>query len=886
MTKRFLFLFCVLCLASLPAAAQFTTVTGTVKDVNGLAYAGGTISASLVVPGGSSPTLNGVGFTGSMSPIGLDGTGSFTARLADNNVVLPSGTQWKFQVNIAGVPPPLGTGPQTCIATVTITGAAQSISSSFSSCPALSNTGGGGGVVGGTFGASPSSGYTFTSTPITTAPFSGNLLIGANINNNGTGSYSAGTGYTLTAAGTIVLAMEYATATTATNYSSPFTYSVNSGNWGGTIAAFSSPANNAAFVQGRTLNAVTSLAFSSSVGAGHFLVVAFRYNGASAAPISSVTDNVGDTWVSAGARCLEGYSKGASDSNFLEVWYTMNSIGGATTVTATMGSGTTGGATHMAIAEFSGVATSNALVDYNFTGSTTSVTSIPGATTNAQYTINAINNTTGVIDFTGRDSGAVFRSAANARANTGGLFFFKNGIYPGQTSLQESVAGQTNWYIWGIPAPVGSQQVSWHIVCESFTQILYGTLQTDGCIHQVMPSAYAGPQPSSNTLSGFWQRPSVTFGNNSNDADFFVNNTVRIPDNQHTPSNSYDTFTSVYSSHIGTVADTVILATDQQCSGLTAPANNIIGFRTNQSSTDETYFENTWAIGFFQPYSVLSNHPVGINMHAVCGQNAGSLGVATSVYGGLFIHYQDIHNISGLTLNCAQPATRFDLLNTIVEINPVNGPFVRVNGATETTPGNCVGKIDVTTQGAGGGGAIAGGVGAFFNSGNGANFRVNESDRLVQPGILTSSSTSAATTGTTKQTLATYTFPYNSSVNGGAGPFQQNAGAVFRISAWGVTAANADSKTVEIDFGGTAISTITSTVNNGVIRVSADIIAGATSVQECNGYADDGTIHTVTRTSPGITGTATIVTNLAATTGTSAGDFTFKGWAIEYIGGN
>jgi hypothetical protein len=110
---------------------------------------------------------------------------------------------------------------------------------------------------------------------------------------------------------------------------------------------------------------------------------------------------------------------------------------------------------------------------------------------------------------------------------------------------------------------------------------------------------------------------------------------------------------------------------------------------------------------------------------------------------------------------------------------------------------------------------------------------------------------------------------------------------VFRISAWGITAANANSKTVELDFGGTAISTITSTVNNGVIRVSADIIVGSSAnTQECDGYADDGTVHTVSRTAPGITGSANIILNLAATTGTLAGDFTFKGWTIEYLGGS
>jgi hypothetical protein len=150
--QRLLFLAIVIIAVPQALMAQFTIVTGTVRDVNGLAYDCGTISASLVTPGGAAPTLNGVSFTGSMSPIGLGcsqqgGTGvpgSFIARLADNNVVLPSGTQWKFQVNITGIQPPIGTGPQTCIATLTITGATQSVSASFSACPALSNITAGG----------------------------------------------------------------------------------------------------------------------------------------------------------------------------------------------------------------------------------------------------------------------------------------------------------------------------------------------------------------------------------------------------------------------------------------------------------------------------------------------------------------------------------------------------------------------------------------------------------------------------------------------------------------------------------------------------------------------------------------------------------------------
>jgi hypothetical protein len=144
--RKFLLIICATFFLAPLAVGQFTIVTGTVKDVNGVAYAGGTISASLVVPGNCNPTINGVSFTGSMSPIGLDSTGSFTARLGDNNVINCGGTgttQWRFLVNNTGAPPPLGTGPQTCTATLTITGASQSVSASFSACPALGNSGGG-----------------------------------------------------------------------------------------------------------------------------------------------------------------------------------------------------------------------------------------------------------------------------------------------------------------------------------------------------------------------------------------------------------------------------------------------------------------------------------------------------------------------------------------------------------------------------------------------------------------------------------------------------------------------------------------------------------------------------------------------------------------------
>ncbi len=129
-----------------PALAQRTVVSGTVTDFNGLAYVGGTLVATLSLPvGASGATLNGVQIGGATQRVTLDNTGSFLMQLPDNNVVQPPGTQWTFNVTFSpGIAPPLGTGPQTCSATVTITGASQSISTNLGGCPALASSAGAG----------------------------------------------------------------------------------------------------------------------------------------------------------------------------------------------------------------------------------------------------------------------------------------------------------------------------------------------------------------------------------------------------------------------------------------------------------------------------------------------------------------------------------------------------------------------------------------------------------------------------------------------------------------------------------------------------------------------------------------------------------------------
>lgn len=124
------------------ASAQFTTVTGTVTDPNTVPYSNGNITAQLITAG-TTPTLNGLPFSMSGSA-GLDASGRFTMRLADNTQIVPNTLQWSFTVTCGTgcVPPAGGTGPQQFVVSITISGASQDISATLSAAaPALTRSG-------------------------------------------------------------------------------------------------------------------------------------------------------------------------------------------------------------------------------------------------------------------------------------------------------------------------------------------------------------------------------------------------------------------------------------------------------------------------------------------------------------------------------------------------------------------------------------------------------------------------------------------------------------------------------------------------------------------------------------------------------------------------
>lgn len=185
MKKTTLFLALMLA-AVLPAWGQSVTIaSGTVADSSSLAYSGGSLVITqngFVVP----PTLT------------LNTAGKFSATLAQ-------GSGYTFTVSFQGVNPPLGTGPQTCVAAnQTLSGSTQTISFT---CPSLSNVSGGGGTPGGSttqlqfnnggaFGGTPD--FTFDGTHTLTLGASGILTLasGATLNGVTLGMLPSGVGLT------------------------------------------------------------------------------------------------------------------------------------------------------------------------------------------------------------------------------------------------------------------------------------------------------------------------------------------------------------------------------------------------------------------------------------------------------------------------------------------------------------------------------------------------------------------------------------------------------------------------------------------------------------------------------------------------------------------
>lgn len=133
--------FAWLLLLATAAAAQVVSVQATVTDPNGIPYASGTVSTSLV--SAQPEFLNGVQYT--PPPVaGLSSTGRLNLQLADNKVLQPAGSTYSLTVCSAtnGTVPPFSRTP-TCFTAsgLVVTGTFMDLSSLLSSQSSALNVG-------------------------------------------------------------------------------------------------------------------------------------------------------------------------------------------------------------------------------------------------------------------------------------------------------------------------------------------------------------------------------------------------------------------------------------------------------------------------------------------------------------------------------------------------------------------------------------------------------------------------------------------------------------------------------------------------------------------------------------------------------------------------
>ena len=134
-------------LVSSSAWAQFTSVSGTVTDPNGIPYSYGTIASVIVSTNTPKFTSTSQPYIQPTQATGLDVNGKFLVRLADNTALTPGSSTWTFTVcsGVGTVQPALGLGPVCFTVTgVTISGSSQNISTTLNNAAkalTLSGTG-------------------------------------------------------------------------------------------------------------------------------------------------------------------------------------------------------------------------------------------------------------------------------------------------------------------------------------------------------------------------------------------------------------------------------------------------------------------------------------------------------------------------------------------------------------------------------------------------------------------------------------------------------------------------------------------------------------------------------------------------------------------------
>jgi hypothetical protein len=172
-----------------------------------------------------------------------------------------------------------------------------------------------------------------------------------------------------------------------------------------------------------------------TTGTGHLIAFAVMFNGTTS--VSSVSDNAGNTYVSAGARS-------SLSTASIEIWYAANSKAGATVITPTFA----GSPTYVLMGEWevSGLATSGPDAKNTSTGTVASNTPGPAVTTTAtgDFVVSIIF--AGTTSFSGISSGNDFTNDFTTGGN-GWAHITSNASTPGTQQASWSTANPTGKYL-------------------------------------------------------------------------------------------------------------------------------------------------------------------------------------------------------------------------------------------------------------------------------------------------------------------------------------------------------------------------------------------------------------------------------------------------------
>jgi hypothetical protein len=159
--------------------------------------------------------------------------------------------------------------------------------------------------------------------------------------------------------------------------------------------------------------------------------------------------------------------------------------------------------------------------------------------------------------------------------------------------------------------------------------------------------------------------------------------------------------------------------------------------------------------------------------------------------------------------------------------------------------------------------------GAFVAGGGSASYEAN-GNLVNTAGPVTSGNTA------TSQTLASYTLPANS---------LQDVGQEINVTAWGVVAGNAASKSIALNIGGTTVNTGTQTGSGYTWLLSGKYIKSSGNAQNYfySGNASGAAITQKAGTDTSVD-TGTIAVNVVATDASAASsDITLLGFTVEFF---